>query len=73
MIVKAAQSKGNRPSRAGILADHVHLVLGCPIEIAPDDVVLGFLNNLTYVHEMKPIYQYGAFTGTVGEYTTKAR
>ena len=30
------------------------------------------LNNLAYAHEMKPIYQYGGFVGTVGEYTTKA-
>ena len=72
MIIKSSDAKGYRLSRAGILADHVHLVLGCPIEVAPDEVVLGFLNNLAYVHEMKPIYQYGGFVGTVGEYTTKA-
>ena len=48
-----------------------HLV-GCPIEAAPEEVALGFLNNLAHAHEMKPIYQYGGFVGTVGEYTTKA-
>ena len=30
------------------------------------------LNNLAYVHGMRPVYQYGAFVGTVGEYTTNA-
>ena len=72
MIVKSSEAKGYRLSRAGILADHVHLVLGCPIEAAPEEVALGFINNLAYVHGMKPIYQYGGFVGTVGEYTMKA-
>jgi hypothetical protein len=30
------------------------------------------VNNLAYVQGMRPIYQYGAFVGTVGEYTTGA-
>jgi REP element-mobilizing transposase RayT len=72
MIIRASATKGYLLSRAGILADHVHFVLGCPIEVAPLDVVLGFLNNLAYVHEMRPIYEYGGFVGTVGEYTNKA-
>ena len=72
MIIRSSDTKGYRLSRAGILADHVHLVLGCPIEAAPDEVALGFLNNLAFVHGMTPIYQYGGFVGTVGEYTMKA-
>lgn len=72
MILRASEAKRYLLSRAGILADHLHLVLGCPIEVAPDEVVLGFLNNLAYAHGMRPIYQYGAFVGTVGEYTTGA-
>ncbi len=72
MILKCSASKGYLLSRAGILADHVHLVLGCPIEVVPADVALGFLNNLAYVHGMKPVFQYGAFVGTVGEYDCRA-
>jgi REP element-mobilizing transposase RayT len=72
MIVRVCEGKGYRLSRAGILADHVHLVLGCPIEVAPDEVVLAFLNNLAFVQGMRPIYQFGGFVGTVGEYTTNA-
>jgi REP element-mobilizing transposase RayT len=72
MIIRASDTKGYLLSRAGILADHVHLVLGCPIEVAPDEVALGFLNNLAYVHGMRPVYQYGGFIGTVGEYTMGA-
>ncbi len=72
MIVRVAQAKGYLLSRAGILADHVHLLLGCPIDVAPADVALGFLNNLAFVQGMRAVYQYGAFVGTVGEYTTAA-
>jgi hypothetical protein len=72
MILRSCEAKGFRLSRAGILAARIHLLLGCPIEVAPEEVALGFLNNLAYVHGMKPIYQYGGFVGTVGEYTTKA-
>ena len=32
---------------------------------SPESVALGFLNNLAYVHGMRPIYQYGAFTRDV--------
>jgi hypothetical protein len=57
---------------AGILPDHVHLALGCPIDVAPIDVALGFLNNLAFVHEMRPVFQFGAFIGTFGEYDSGA-
>lgn len=72
MILRASDCKKYLMSCAGILADHVHLVLGGPIEVAPDEIALGFLNNLAYVQGMRPVYQYGAFVGTVGEYTTGA-
>lgn len=59
-------------AEAGVLSDHVHLVAGCPFEESPQEVALGFLNNLTYAHGMKPIYQDGGFVGTVGEYAFRA-
>jgi hypothetical protein len=68
MIERSCQSKGYWLTRAGILADHVHLAVSCPIETAPRDVALGFLNNLAFVHGMTDVFQYGAFTGTFGEY-----
>jgi REP element-mobilizing transposase RayT len=72
MIVAVARRKGYLLSRAGILADHVHLTLGCPFDVAPVDVALGLLNNLAYVYGMQPMYQYGGFVGTFGEYTSGA-
>ena len=72
MIVGASRSKGYLLSRAGILPDHLHLTLGCPIDVAPAYVALGFLNNLAYVHGMRPVFQYGGFVGTFGEYESRA-
>jgi REP element-mobilizing transposase RayT len=71
MIVSASRAKGYLLSRAGILPDHVHLTLGCPIDVAPVDVALGFLNNLAYVHGMRPLFQFGGFVGTFGEYDSR--
>lgn len=68
MIERVCRAKGYALSRAGILADHVHLALGCPLEVAPADVALAFLNNLAYVHGMKAVFQFGAYVGTFGEY-----
>ena len=68
MLLKVSKSKGYALSRAGILADHVHLALGCPLEVAPAAVALAFLKNLAFVHEMRPVFQFGAYLGTFGEY-----
>jgi REP element-mobilizing transposase RayT len=72
MIIRSARAKDYRVSRIGILPDHLHLVLSCPVQDSPTEIVLGFLNNLAYVHQMRPVFQFGAFVGTVGEYTTGA-
>lgn len=72
MVLSSARAKGYLLSRAGILCDHVHLTLGCPFEIAPIDVTLGFLNNLSYVYGMKPVFQFSGFIGTFGEFTHNA-
>jgi REP element-mobilizing transposase RayT len=68
MVLKASRAKGHRLSRAGILADHVHVLLGCNLAESPLDVALGYLNNLAYAQGMRRVYQYGFYVGTVGEY-----
>jgi REP element-mobilizing transposase RayT len=68
MIENVCRAKGYWLSRAGILADHIHLALGCPLDVAPADIALAFLNNLAYVHGMKAVFQFGAYVGTFGEY-----
>lgn len=72
MILKACKVKNWRLSRAGILADHVHVTIGVSIDVSPLDVGLSFLNNLAYVHGMRPMFQFGGFLGTFGEYDYRA-
>jgi hypothetical protein len=71
MVLAVAKKKSLRLARVGILTDHVHLVLGCPFDASPLEVTLGLLNNLAFANEMKPVYQFGGYVGTVGEYTNK--
>jgi REP element-mobilizing transposase RayT len=72
MMVRVCAAKGWLLSRAGILPDHVHLALGCSIDISQVDVALALLNNLAYVHDMRPVFQFGGFIGTFGEYDQRA-
>jgi len=72
MVLKAARQKGHRLSRLAILADHLHLTLGAPYEHAPEEIALSYLNNLAYSHRMQPVYQFGYYVGTFGEYDMDA-
>lgn len=68
MLQRICRKKDYALSRAAILADHIHPAIGCPIGLAPSEIALGFLNNLAFVYGMKPVFQFGAFVGTFGEY-----
>jgi REP element-mobilizing transposase RayT len=68
MIVAACSAKGWLLSRAAILADHIHLAVGCTLAAAPLDVGISLLNNLAYVHGMRPVFQFGGYLGTFGDY-----
>jgi REP element-mobilizing transposase RayT len=71
MIQRVIRCKGWLLSRAGILPDHIHLAVGCSFNDAPDEVAFGFLNNLAFVHDMMPVFQFGAYVGTFGEYDNR--
>jgi REP element-mobilizing transposase RayT len=68
MIRGASGKKGHLLAEAGIVADHLHLALGCGVTEAPLGVALGYLNNLAYAQGMKPVYQFGCYLGTFGAY-----
>jgi REP element-mobilizing transposase RayT len=68
MIVRASKHKSHLLSSVGLLSDHVHLTLGCSLTESPLEVALGYLNNLAYAQGMRPVYQYGFYAGTFGEY-----
>ena len=68
MIERVGAKYGHRLSRVGLLADHIHVTLGCQVDQSPEDVTLSYLNNLAYAVGMKPIFQFGYWAGTIGEY-----
>lgn len=68
MIQRTALKKGHLLSKARLLPDHIHLTLGCDVKESPEDVALGYMNNIAYVHEMKPLFQYSFYVGTFGGY-----
>ncbi|HUE72978.1 MAG TPA: hypothetical protein VMP01_18985 [Pirellulaceae bacterium] len=72
MVLRAARKKGHSLSRLAVLPDHLHVTLGFSWNEAPADVALGYLNNLAYAHGMKPLFQFGYFVGTFGEYDLDA-
>lgn len=72
MVRSVCQKYGWRLSRCGIVADHLHLGLGANVSDSPQDVVLKLMNNLAYVHGMKPVYQFSAYVATFGEYDQRA-
>jgi REP element-mobilizing transposase RayT len=68
MLEKVARKYGHLLSRATVLPDHAHLTVGCPIDSAPQDVVLCYMNNCAYALGMRPEFQFSYYAGTVGEY-----
>jgi REP element-mobilizing transposase RayT len=72
MILRVAQKKKNRLSRAAILSDHVHLCLGCTIDESPESVALAYMNNIAYTHGMQPLFYHSYYLGTFGSYDMDA-
>jgi REP element-mobilizing transposase RayT len=67
-VCAVANTNGHRLSRISLLADHLHVAMGCDYATSPQDVALLYLNSLAYSHGMKDIYQYSYYVGTFGEY-----
>ena len=65
---RIADKKGHLLTRASLVADHLHMILGCDVTEAPGSVVLSYMNNLAHVHGGKAVFQYGFYVGTVGHY-----
>ena len=55
-----------------VLPDHLHLALRGAVEQSPEEIALGFLNNLAYVLGQRPWWQAGYYAGTFGEYSMAA-
>ena len=72
VLLQSGLKKRWRISRLSILADHLHATVGCPLEFSPESIVLSMMNNIAWVHEMKPILPFSAFVATFGEYDHRA-
>jgi len=68
MIEAVAAKHDCRLSRVGLLADHIHMTMSCPVDRSPEDVALAYLNNCAYACGMRPVFQFGYYVGTIGEY-----
>lgn len=72
MFLKAVLHKGHRVSRLALLPDHLHATIGCGFEESPEEVALSYMNNLAFVHGMRPLFCESYYVGTFGEYDMKA-
>ena len=68
MAIGVCRKKGWLLSRLGIVANHLHILLGCDVTDVPRDVVLSLMNNLAFVQGMKQIYEHSFYVGTFGAY-----
>jgi hypothetical protein len=51
-----------------LLPDHPHATLACGFEQSPEEVALGYMNNLAFAHGMKPLFCGSFYVGTFGQY-----
>jgi REP element-mobilizing transposase RayT len=72
MLIAACRKKGWPLSRVGMVANHLHALLGCDVTESPRDVALSLMNNLAYAHGMKPVYERSFYVGTFGAYDEQA-
>ena len=68
IIERVAAKYGYRLSRIGLRPDHLHLTLGCSIDMSPESIAVSFLNNCAYAIGMKRVFESGYYVGTIGEY-----
>jgi REP element-mobilizing transposase RayT len=68
VIDAAALKHRHALSRRALLGDHIRMTTGCPIDQSPETIALGYLNNCAYACGMKPVFQFGYYVGTIGEY-----
>lgn len=68
MLLAASRAKGHWLSCAALLPDHIHLAIGCKLEESPEEIAMGYLNNLAFARGMRPVFRFGYFVGTFGEY-----
>lgn len=72
MLLAVAKKKGHLAGNGQIVAEHLHVALGCALVESPQGVALSYMNNLAYAEGMKPVFQYGFYVGTFSRYDLDA-
>jgi len=65
---RIAAKKGHSIARVALVPDHLHLALRGNIEQSPQEIALGFQNNLAYMLGQVRIWDNGFYSGTFSEY-----
>jgi REP element-mobilizing transposase RayT len=65
---RIATKKGHAIAHLSMLPDHLHLALRGNVSQSPQDIALGFQNNLAYILGRKPIWNDGFYVGPFSEY-----
>jgi hypothetical protein len=63
-----AANKGHAIAALSVMPDHVHIALRGNIAHTPQEIALGFLNNLAYLLGQIPMWNEGFYAGTFSEY-----
>jgi REP element-mobilizing transposase RayT len=71
-VLAIAAKKRHLVGCGQLLADHLHVTLGCALTESPQNVALGYMNNLAYGEGMKALYEFSYYVGTFGEYDLDA-
>jgi REP element-mobilizing transposase RayT len=71
-IIRLADFQRWRLSRCSILADHLHVAVGCNLDESPESVALAMMNCAANVYGAMPVFSFSAFIGTFGEYDQRA-
>ena len=67
-LIAVAGAKHHLLSRAAFLPDHVHWLIGCDVDQAPEAVALSYLNTLDDILGMNSAFRPSAYLGTFGDY-----
>lgn len=70
--LQIAAKKGHHISALSAMPDHLHLALRGNLEESPEMIALAFMNNLAYTFGQQPVWRYGYYVGTFGEYDMNA-
>jgi REP element-mobilizing transposase RayT len=70
--LRIAEKKGHRISVLSPMPDHLHLALRGHVEDAPETIVLSLMNNLAFALGQKPVWEFGYYVGSFGEYDMNA-